>query len=164
MILEPQDTALWDFTEPLKNVSKKTYSPHQPSRKDFGRTGIGGRTNTKNGPNTSGDDYLDPKKDSPFKILNELLDQELGIICSILQDRLWSYGFVTDSEHSKPVSRYLTILQANYKSLEKAADKEELVNDVTLSIFEFLGFDTDNAASKEEIKWMEQFIASLKWK
>lgn len=154
MILEPQDTKLWDFTEPLKNVLKKN-----PTRHYFG---IGGGTNTKNGPNTSDDDRLDPKKDTPFKVLSDLNEHELSQICNILQDRLWAYGFTTDSECQKPVSRFLTVLRTKYKSPEKCSDKEELVQDVTLSLLEFFDFHIEDAATNNEIDWIYGFITCLK--
>lgn len=163
MILEPQDTKLWDFTEPLKNISKKNPTlNYQPSRRDSGRTGIGGRTNTKNGPNTSDSDRLDPKKDTPFKVLSDLNEQELSVVCGLLQDSLWAYGFTTDSECQKPVSRCLTVFKTRYKKPEKSEDKKEFMDDVTLSLLEFFGFDTNDVATKKEIDWMHGFIACLK--
>lgn len=158
MIQEPQDISLWDFTEPLKNITKKNYNTYQPYKGGSGQTKIGGRTNKIPGSTTWVNNQLIPNKDNPSKVFKQLLDDDIEQICNILQDKLWAYGFTTGRKYHKPFSRYMAVFQTDYKSLVKNEEKKEMVNDTVLSVLEFLDFDTEIAATKKEIKWVNHLL------
>lgn len=160
MIVDPVNAEQWDFTEPLKNVKKRTYTrPTYNRQQNFSGIGFGSKATTSKTTTK----YIQSVP-STIKQWERLIEEEWDLVDEVLEgleEALFNNSFVDSFKPDRtPAAETLRFLTRKYKSKNKITEQECLLKEVIELIYDKHNFFTPKS-DKEAAKFTTLYLHQI---